>query len=329
MSYNIRVQTFSFVSLQDVCSMGEELKLLKSTGTDDPANDDEEIQLEHLIQSVDLVRFNRGREFFKKNIVQCVLAMLFSLVIGLSIKELLDVLVTTEKSSTPKTALKRYLRTLSHVLKWHYGNVWEKSSTAYESIKSVRAMHSSARKLMAQKNNKEKLGSPKMHVSQYDMALVQSGFIGFIIVYPEHVGIKCTRQELEDYVYFWRYIGSLLGIKDSHNLCSEGYDKAYKLCKAVKRDVGLPALENPPEQFYSMASAVTVGINKLMYFEFFSPDIVMASVPMTPSNTCLSFKDKCKVYLIKLFFMVMYYVPWVSKFVNQRFEKACRFDKII
>ena len=66
--------------------------------------------------------------------------------------------------------------------------------------------------------------SNKVNFSQYDMALVQSGFFGGIILHPDAFGVHCTDADLDDYVHFWRGIGYLLGIDDRFNLCSGGLE---------------------------------------------------------------------------------------------------------
>jgi hypothetical protein len=61
--------------------------------------------------------------------------------------------------------------------------------------------------------------SSQVWVSQYDMSLVQSGFMGLIVMYPEKLGIRCTPSDLSDYCYFWYGLGHLLGINHENNMC--------------------------------------------------------------------------------------------------------------
>jgi len=307
--------------------MTKELKYLKEIGSDIPAHDEDDLLLEQLFQLVDIEQFDRGRNFFKKNLFQCSLAMLFSLVTGLSVSNLLDVLVATGKSSSATTALMRYIKTFKHVLKWHYGNVWDISSDAAKSIQQVREMHVSARKLMLDRQEVSKTsGEPRLRVTQYDMSLVQCGFIGAIVMYPEDLGIKCTPSDLEDYVYFWRWIGHLLGMDEKHNLCISGYEHAFKLCKAVERDILFPALINPPEQFYPMAHAVTDGVNKLTFLKLFSPHSIVASIPRYSFNTKLCFKDKLRVLVMKTLLRSLYYIQSLGQFLSKRIEGIYRSD---
>ena len=62
---------------------------------------------------------------------------------GLSFKSLLDVLVYTEKSETPKKAFWRYFHTGIHVDSWFASDIFEKNSAGQKSIKKVRMIHRS------------------------------------------------------------------------------------------------------------------------------------------------------------------------------------------
>lgn len=50
--------------------------------------------------------------------------------------------------------------------------------------------------------------------TQLDMALAQFGFVGYVMVSGEQLGIKTTYEELEGVAHFWRVIGSMLGMDD-------------------------------------------------------------------------------------------------------------------
>jgi len=80
--------------------------------------------------------FKEGREFYQEYRFGCVTSMLVSLVMGLSFKSLLDVLVYTEKSETPKKAFWRYFHTGLHVDSWFTSDIFQKNSAGQKSIKS-------------------------------------------------------------------------------------------------------------------------------------------------------------------------------------------------
>ena len=130
------------------------------------------------LSDIDIKRFNNGRRYFQDNIAMCVLAMLGSLVAGLSIVNLLGPLVFTNKSNTSKKSLKRYLDTVRHVTLWHYDDILNPNSSARKSLKKVYDMHSHVNKSMI------KEGINGRHFTQYDMCLVQSGFIGLSSCFP-------------------------------------------------------------------------------------------------------------------------------------------------
>jgi len=105
------------------------------------------------------------------------------------------------------------------------------------------------------------------HISQYDMALVQAGFMAVIIMYPIEFGVKCTVKELKDYIFFWRGVGYLLGIDDAYNICSGDYLETYAVCKEIEVDVFLPGLHQPTEKFALMADAYIDGVNLIMHMQ--------------------------------------------------------------
>lgn len=328
-----------------------------SRGAVTPAHDEAESDdINKLPDELDKDRFDRGRYFFQCNLNQCLHAMLFSLIVGLSVNNLLETLVATGRTSKPKQSFLRYIRTTFHVLKWHYGNVWDKKSSARKSILDVRKYHNVARAFMHSRvpgdygeisddSNKAYLRrnqilnenpikeqelegtSTKVYVSQYDMSLVQCGFMGAIIMYPDNFGIKATETELEDYVYFWRWIGWLLGIEDKNNICAHGYKNAIKICKAIEIDIVIPSVENPPQHFYMMAKAFTDGMNQCMFFSFpvHTPECFIAFVyecagRQNPNK--VSFPDRVRLWKDKTLVYILLYVPGIAWMLN-RFLEFC------
>lgn len=75
-----------------------------------------------------------------------------------------------------------------------------------ESLKIVRKKHCVAFKRSAEAGVHES--------TQLDMALAQFGFMGYIMVSTERLGIKMTYEELEGLVHVWRVIGNMLGMDD-------------------------------------------------------------------------------------------------------------------
>lgn len=122
----------------------------------------------------DVKKYESGQRIFKRHPLNFVLTWHFSLVMGFCVKPLLKALVFTGNSSTPKTSLARYIKTYLYLAEWHLcGNMFQSDSKAYSSVQTVRKMHAAVR------GNMEKTIMPQQKwMTQYDMCLVQTGFMG-------------------------------------------------------------------------------------------------------------------------------------------------------
>lgn len=296
---------FKFLTLKDL-QQGE-----NERGDSGNSSDEEPSWYDH-------DRFCRGQLFFQKHVAAIGFSMHLSLVSGFSIINLLEPLVFTNASNTAEKAVKRYLLTFYHIFLWLTGDVWDKTGKAYRSLKTVRGMHNKTAKDMM-----EKLGG-KTKVSQYDMSLVQSGFFAAVLMYPKQFGIKCTKKELEDYIFAWRVFGYLLGIKDKYNLCSyDNYEATFKVCKEIEETSLWPALQNPPKHFDEMADAYIDGINRILPIKVHSKASALALVydgfgNKSPLPYNMTIFDWIRFYFWKFYFFVLYYVPYAESFFNKR-----------
>ena len=171
----------------------------------------------------------------------------------------LDVLVWTDRSSTGETAKDRYIRVFLHVHEWYTGgDIWDEKSKAGESISKVRKTHNAIGKAFNKKHGKSADGG--IYMSQYDMAMVQAAFVAPPILLGKALGFNS--ENLEDWTYFWRCLGYLLGIDDEHNICSST-EQAVQICYDVMYGSVLPGLKNPPPNFKEMASAYCEGTNMM------------------------------------------------------------------
>lgn len=266
---------------------------------------------------IDMIKFNNGRKYFQNNVTVCVLAMLCSLVAGFSVVNLLEPLVFTNKSNTPEKSLKRYLGTVRHVALWHYDNILNPLSLARKSIRKVYNMHKHVRDDMVKSN------ADGRHFTQYDMSLVQAGFVGFIIMYPEELGLQGSKSDLADFVYFWRWVGFFSGIDDGNNMCFHGLDDAYLICKQVENEIVYPALFNPPEHFHSMAKAFTDGLCLLSFCRLHTPESVISfSLDMANKKRIhnLSFLDTCRVLYLKMSVFLLKHCSWFRRLANRLVE---------
>lgn len=46
------------------------------------------------------------------------------------------------------------------------------------------------------------------------MAITQFGFMGFIVLRHEYLGVQVTDRNIEAFIHFWRVIGFMMGIQD-------------------------------------------------------------------------------------------------------------------
>jgi hypothetical protein len=242
-----------------------------------------------------------------------VFALYCSLTTGLSITNLLEPLVFTKRSDTPSKALSRYVYTFLHIGLWHTGDVWNPEEQAAKSVQMVRCMHT---KVAKQMNAAVQCG--KLFISQYDMALVQCGFMGAVIMYPQSFGISCCVEELEDYTFFWRGIGFLLGIEDKYNMCCGNYQETLTICKEIERKILLPSLRNPPPEFPRMVDAYIEGTNMRRRVLSFSPNSVVAFSlsAMGQSYPALSVKDTVRLCWLKCIAFLIRWCPLFARLNN-------------
>ena len=162
----------------------------------------------------------RIKQFFDDNMFSIVFAWHVSLVVGFNLPELLEPLVYTGNSSTPKKSLERYANTGKFLMQWHEGDVFDATTDAFKATQSVRTFHAAVRSRM---ENDPSLPKGHKWINAYDMSLVQTGFMGGISIYPEMCGMgNVPKEEIADYVAFWRCVGYQLGVPDEFNLCGGG-----------------------------------------------------------------------------------------------------------
>lgn len=175
-------------------------------------------------------------------------------------------LMSTGNSSNIVCLFRRYLSTLVHIRRWYEGDIWNPEDPAYQSITMVRGMH----KRVADKLNGPATGCRRTGgcpaVSQFDMALTQFAFVGLIIMYPKHVGLYCSRYDLECLVHFWRGIGYMLGVEDRYNLCSEGLDKTIAVCRDIMEGELKPSVRKSSKESLTMSRGIIKAMNSFIIF---------------------------------------------------------------
>lgn len=126
------------------------------------------------------------------------------------------------------------------------------SRRSWNSLEAVRKTHLTSSKFSEKKNSG--------FITQRDMALTQFGFMGFIVLKPDKLGIQLTNKDLEAFVHFWRVIGHLIGIQDKFNLCTDSYHTTRLRLKMILNDVYRPYLEDTSVDFMVMAKALLEGL---------------------------------------------------------------------
>ncbi|XP_055695428.1 uncharacterized protein LOC129797131 [Lutzomyia longipalpis] len=199
----------------------------------------------------DKVKFERARKFYFDNIYGFFISNLTGLICILAIQTILNVLICTKQSSTPKTAYRRYLATILHNVNFYSANP-DVNSKCYRSIVAVRKKHIRASKY-AQKHG---MGM----VTQKDMALTQFGFLGFVLVQPKMMGIREDGENFEALVHFWRVIGYMLGIENEYNVCTDSLSTTLPRLRLIVADVIAPCLKNHPQKFHEMVQPMISGL---------------------------------------------------------------------
>ncbi|CAL4246706.1 unnamed protein product [Meganyctiphanes norvegica] len=216
---------------------------------------------------------------------------------------ILRVLIYTRRSDTPMKALKRYVSTIMHIIRWEEGDVWDPNDQAYKDLQSVRSMHSKASGLVNSQKAYDKVANvpvsdkkyvnsscpmnshirddlrkqkhklspleneqtPPFYISQWDMSFTQYAFFGIITAHPKEVGVHYgTDEEFEALIHFWRGIGYLLGVEDKYNFCNGSLAEVRKLCLEFERLIILPHLTSVEWKFEHMSRSLIEGINMMV-----------------------------------------------------------------
>ncbi|KAF2897269.1 hypothetical protein ILUMI_08909 [Ignelater luminosus] len=207
---------------------------------------------ETLPKFYDEEKFKIGQQFYHKHLFSMLLGKLLGLVTLLSTPSILKILIFTKMSSEPMTAYKRYMATVFHTCVW-YENDFKPGSKLWRSIAAVKNMHNAA--------SKKSCAIGSQPILQRDMGLTQFGFMGFVIVRSELIGIhNASQKELEGFVHLWRVIGYILGIDDRFNICRSSVEETKQLCEALLERIFVPNIKMQDPQYLQMADALINGM---------------------------------------------------------------------
>lgn len=63
-------------------------------------------------------------------------------------------------------------------------------------------------------SNKKSINANVGGIYQRDMALTQFGFMGYVLINPQLLGLRNNAEEDRAFVHLWRVIGHMIGIPD-------------------------------------------------------------------------------------------------------------------
>lgn len=270
-------------------------------------------------------KFERGRRFFRDFFNSILFSYFCALLVGFIVTDLSDALVFTGRSLGPDNSRRRYLETLAHLITWHEENsdIFDRNSDACKSVLFVQHLHDGVRGKIAAKANK----GMDNFVSQYHTALVQSGFIGPIIMYPTDLGISASTETLEDYIHFWRVIGYTLGLRDQFNMCGGAYSDVKRICKEVEQQLIVPGLLQKNAiynrlslDFVNGMRVISPFITRNLVYAFICPKMGMIAPYLT-------FYESLLLCLMKLQFWLVSIFACYRHFCNARLRVVLNFKK--
>lgn len=334
--------------------------LLEGTGVSIPKNTYPFTKPEWLDE--DKVR--RGQKFASGHIFGLMFATGMSVVLGFAWKSILEPLIYTGNSSTPFTAFKRYLLTITYVKKWYEGDMWQAGTESHKIMKIVRGMHDRVNKRLTdtpheefqKKTTLEGSGSPmwtelheelledfkscpplltpiagpdQTHVNQTDMALTQFGFLGLVLIFPRMFGVhNATRDELDSFAHLWRAIGYLLGIEDRFNLCSGDLETVQRRVHDVLDYWLKPLMRYVSQDWIHMARSLTEGLSYLAPASSFEVSLLylceVLNVDTPRLVASLSFKQKLIHKYNLFFYKYLIRIPGVWNLFNWLFGKKLK-----
>lgn len=196
-------------------------------------------------------KFHLGQQAFFNNMFSMMVAKLAGVISLLTIPSVLDVIKFTKQSSTPCIAYRRYVSTVLHMFIWY-------KKEPYKQIEFLKSLKIIRKKHCIVFRRSYEAGIRK--ASQADMAYAQFGFIGYILLCTEQLGICTTDEEMDGLVHFWRVIGCVLGMEDKYNLCMETVEETRALCSKIMDKVFLTSIINYKKDFEEMGYILITGL---------------------------------------------------------------------
>ena len=194
--------------------------------------------------------------------------------------------------------------------------MFDSKSRAFQSVQTVRRIHDTVR------GNMEKSMPKQKWMTQYDMCLVQTGFMGALVVTPQAFGLHLTSSEIDDYVYFWKCVARQLGVMDKYNLCGVDYKTSESITWEVIDNVVLPSEVTVPEPDYdTIVNAYVDGANSVFpLVKLWSSRAMNAytyhSLGKKMPGPKLGCSDRLRLFFYKVLIFLIRWAPGVALLGN-------------
>ncbi len=169
----------------------------------------------------------RGQLMFWKYSSTCLMGLLyFSLIGGFAAPKIIKTLDETKYITKSNNTWKRLNETLEMVIDCMELNALKVNGMGFRAVLKVRLLHSRVRLMIRKSSNwdphADNVGIP---INQEDMVATLLSFSINILETLCIVGAPVLQEEKASYLFIWRYIGYLIGIKEEYNPCLS-YDYA-------------------------------------------------------------------------------------------------------
>lgn len=120
----------------------------------------------------------------------------------------------------------------------------------------------------------------RLWLNQFDMAMTQWSLIGLVGMHPKQCGFhRATKEELAEYVYFWRVIGYCMGIEDRFNICENDFEESVAYFHCCFDRGYRPHLVDPTDTvkvgMFQLTEGVFLGLNTIIPKFIFSYEAFM------------------------------------------------------
>lgn len=275
------------------------LRPSKTVAIHDRNNNETEVENEDFPEWLEPKLIQEGQAFVRKYFFSIFFAHFVSLIFLLCYTPVRLILIRTARSNTAVKALKRYVSTLVHIKQWYEGDLLESGGRNHD-LSKVRRLHARLGQSLnswhfskAQPSNTvpeihegDRIFLEAIHsdfqesfvparsfqpesddemtptISQFDMAVTQFCFMGFLSLFPKAFGISDLKG-LDGFVHVWALIGSRLGIQDRFNICLT-INHRYR--RHILHNILLPEMSKCGSDTLILWTSLVSGIGKFVPF---------------------------------------------------------------